>query len=161
MISAINSGFTSLDPSRFDWNQYLTKDVEVTLPATQVKVSGLPLVYSPDAFAKDNTLSSTSVRIDGLNSFAKLYVYNFSDTDGKQFVVQEVRNTRELIQVQSRTAMWKWEILGYLKSNPSNYKRAIGSCSATFDSTEGKIKQIEFLKIKQIEFLWDPKSFVS
>ena len=161
VISAINSGFTSLDPSRFDWNQYLTKDVEVTLPATQVKVSGLPLVYSPDAFAKDNTLSSTSVRIDGLNSFAKLYVYNFSDTDGKQFVVQEVRNTRELIQVQSRTAMWKWEILGYLKSNPSNYKRAIGSCSATFDSTEGKIKQIEFLKIKQIEFLWDPKSFVS
>jgi serine/threonine protein kinase len=131
-----------------DWRKIFTRDIELSLPSVSVRLVGMPCVFSvgqapgelkiQGLVAVTNALQAARREEKGATSF--------------HFVASDIRNTRELIQVESRTAMWKWETRGTFPFAEDQLRIASGSAMATFD-VSGQL-------IKTLEFVWDATGFM-
>jgi len=148
-LGTVVKKFTTLSEEQ-DWSMLFTKDVEITLPSLNVKVKGLPLVYS----STGSEVKKNASLSEFLKSLSRVDMKEEGEDETviNQFTATEVKNTRESIQVASRTAMWKWEIVGHSQFKAEKTSHAIGSALATFDASGHKVKEVEFV--------WDAHSFV-
>jgi hypothetical protein len=128
------------------WADVFSRDVECVLPQVpedKHKLTGLPL--------------APVRRVLGLDKL----VENFHPKEGAVVKAESTRNTNELVDHSSRTAMWRWEISGVVLENAKRFT-CTGTASASFDVGLGEKghKGVGHTRIKVLEVVWDVQAWV-
>jgi len=140
---------TGLEVGKQGWAGVFSKDAEMALPSVTLSVGlGLPMM------ACDKPKKSLVGLVDIIDNFSRL------SKEPRKFRVESTKNTSELMDHSSKTAMWKWEIAGVVLENAKRFK-ATGTASATFEQGFDREKGgAAFARITGLEVVWDANEFV-